>query len=197
MSKRKTDQASADVDEQRPLTYREERFIDYYLKNGGNASAAYREANPGVTVLTSHTEGSKLLRKPCIQVALEAERERLRSFARVTREDVIRMLVTIATTTPDEVARALRSPSQQDSYVGLGDKRYALTVQKTPDGYFASTPTVSERRAALNDLWEKLGLGKDAGEGDRQSFLERFAQLGARLGRSGDGGKQTGGEGST
>lgn len=186
MAKNKTDQASASQSpEKKELTWREERFIDYYLKNGGNASAAYREANPGVTVMTSQTEGSKLLRKPWIFDAIEAERTRLKNLAKFDREDALRLLVALATTTPDEVSTILRSPNQQDSYRGLGDKRFAVHVQKTPEGYFAATPSISERRAAINDLWEKLGLDKDAGESDRESFLERFAQLGSRLGRSG------------
>lgn len=188
MAKKKTVQVAAQKDKpsiDAPLTWREERFVDYYIRNGGNASAAYREAHPGVSTLTSQTEGPKLLGKPRVSDAISLERDRLKNIGRVAREEMIRVLVAMALTTPDEVSPALRTPSQQDAYTGLGDKRYALHVQKTPEGYFASTPTNSERRAAINDLWEKLGLDKDTGEDDRISFLERFASMGKRLGRAG------------
>jgi hypothetical protein len=159
------------------LSYREERFVEEYVRNGGNAAAAYRAAHPGVTVKTSQVEGSKTLAKPVVQDAIEAEREQLRAVARFSREDAIRILVAIATTTPDQVVDAMRSPNQEESYVGLGVKKHAMQVQKTPEGYMASCATIAERRAALNDLWEKLGLGKESGGRDRLAFFDAILGL--------------------
>lgn len=200
MAKRSTGQVPAggqplDNPEETPLSYKEERFVEFYLQNGHNATRAYLEAyRTGYG--TANVEGPRLLVRPRIAAAIEAERERLRNIGKFSREQAIQILLAIATTTPDRVTSALRAPSQENSYVGLGDARYAIHVQKTPEGYVASTPSLGERRAAINDLWEKLGLDKNASESDRVSFLERLASMGQRLGRGSDKpGPASGGEG--
>lgn len=178
------------------LTYTQERFIDAYIDNGGNATRAYLAARPGVTIRTAAVEGSKYLMNPEILAAIEEERARLKNIVNFSRERAIQILAAMALTTPDRVTTAMRTPYKKSAYAGLGDARYALHVQKTPEGYNASTPSHSERRAAINDLWEKLGLDKDASETDRVSFLERLAGLGQKLGRAVTGPESSeGGEG--
>lgn len=157
--------AEASEKKDRALTWAEEQFVETYIDNGGNATRAYNAGWPRAGYETCRTEGCKTLAKPHIKAAIEDRREEIREATNFTREKALRILVAIATTTTDQVADAMKSPSNAKSYTGLKDKKFALSTQKTPDGWNASTPNASERRAALNDLWEKLGLGK-AGSGD-------------------------------
>lgn len=191
MSKRKAagPGAPSDVEAPRKLTWKEERFAEEYVRNNGNGTRAYLVAHPGVTIATAGVEAYKYLKKPQIIDAIEAERDRMRTALRFTREDALRILHSIATTTPDQVVSALRIPYDSESYVGLADKRYAIQVQKSPEGYSASTPTMGERRAALNDLWEKLGLGKEAGGRDRTAFVDSILALAGATRKPSESGK--------
>lgn len=177
---RKTDQASAS--EQRELTWREERFVEHYVENGGNGTKAYIAA--GYSRIGANANASRLIARDIIREAIDHERDRLRTAHSFTRDKAIRILIAMATATVDDFADVLADPDSRESYRGLGDKRYALTSAEC-SLKFGNSVKLVDRRAALNDLWEKLGLDKDSSEDDRVSFLERFANLGSRLGREG------------
>ena len=168
-------------------TWSEERFVSEYIRNGGNATDAYYYANPGSssTRESARVIGSRMLARVNETGDLERERERLRATVRFAREDALKILVAMATTTPDELSEVLRSPRDREAYVGLGHKKHAIHVQKTPEGYNASTASLSERRAAINDLWEKLGLGSEGGGRDRLAFFDGILGLVGNAGKKG------------
>lgn len=188
-------EASNEPSEKR-LTWKEERFIWAYIDNGGNASLAAREA--GYAPHSARWMGYELLKKPYISEAIEVERERLKNLMNFTREKGIKILLGMVTARASDFDEVLRDPREKENYAGLAEKEYAIEAVKHSykNGNEVKLISNSERRAALNELWIKLGLDKEDSGADRKSFLERFARLGTKLGRGGDGGGQTGGEGS-
>lgn len=180
MAKKKTDQASASQGpEKKTLTWREEKFVEAYIRIGNGTAAAMEAGIP-----CPRQQASRLLSRVYIQDAIDEFKERDREILNFKREDALRILLGMALATPDDFADVLRNPSDRRNYKRLGYKKHAL-VSAEKSIKFGNSIKLADKRAALNDLWEKLGLDKDAGEGDRESFLERFAQLGSRLGRSG------------
>ena len=186
------------------LTWQESRFIERYIMNGGNATAAMRDA--GSCAGSAAVLGHRMLNKVYILEAIEGEREQIRKQLCFERNDAIAMLIGMASSSMDDFAEVLADPTDKETYASLGMKRFAVesakqTTTSTEDGHTKITNEVkiispSERRAVINDLWDKLGLDKTAGAGNRLSFLERFTQLGAKLGRSGPAGGSSGTEGS-
>lgn len=161
------------------LSWRQEQFVEYYVKNGGNATQAALSA--GYPRSSAYQRGYELVKKSDILKAIEDERDRLKIGAKFDRSDAIKILVSLATTTPDQVMVALNKPYSRTRYKGLGDKKLAICVERTPDGYIASTPSASERRAATNDLWEKLGLGDRT---TKENWIDGLAELLLASGRT-------------
>lgn len=212
MSKRKTVRAAASDGSTPPqapppkkktLTWRQERFVEEYVwlkGNGTRAAAAAGYPHP-------KEEAYRQLTKVHILEAIEARKEEVQAITGVSKEKILEGLAAMAFATLDDFEQVWEEPAKKKSYKGLGSKRLALasakktiTVTSSRDGTETEKfeneikiITPGERRAAFNDLWDKLGLGKGEGGRDRKSFLERFALLSAKLGRGGDGGGQTGG----
>jgi phage terminase small subunit len=186
------------------LNWQEERFVEAFVLNGGNAAGAMRET--GATAGSASVLGNRMLLKVKVLAAIEQEKADLRRRLNFTRDQALGILVGMATAGNDDFAKVLVDPSDRKNYVGLGAKRYAIESAKqteftTEDGSTRVTNeikiiTPGERRNIINDLWDKLGLDKDASQSDRVSFLERFASIGSRLGRSKSTGGPTSGQGS-
>lgn len=177
------------------LTWGQERFVEAYIENGGNATRAYLKAKPGVTYDTASTEGAVWLGKPCIKLAIEEKKLQWAEALNFDRNKALRLLVGIATARVSDFTQVLSDPTNKDNYAGLGDSEYA--IKSASHSYKVGNDVqLYDRMAAINNLWEKLGLDKTAGKDDRISFLERFTSLGAKLGRSGSGGGPASGEGS-
>jgi len=186
------------------FTWREERFIEAYVLNGGNASAAMRET--GASRSSAGELGHRMLKDVEILQAIEQEKIDLRKRLHFSRDRALDILVGMATAGNDDFTEVLADPADKEKYAGLGPKRYAIESAKqteftTEDGSTRVTNEVKiitpgERRNIINDLWDKLGLDKDASQSDRVSFLERFASIGSRLGRSKPSGGPTSGQGS-
>lgn len=204
MAKRKPVQAAASTTLPPPpsnpeppqrLTYKQEKFVHEYVRNGGNGARAAQHAYPGMTLEVAASMAAENLRKPHIAAYLEQWREEARAAARFTRDDAIAILVGMATATQDDFCEVLRRPGDEDSYTGLGYKKHAI---KGVSESFKNGNSVQlvDKKAVIDDLWDKLGLDKEASAGDRISFLERFARLGKNLGRGGASGEPGSGEGS-
>ncbi len=188
----------------RKLSWQESRFVERYIMNGGNAAAAMRDA--GACAGSAKELGCRMLTKDHVLSAIESEREQIRKQLCFERNDAIALLIGMASASMDDFSEVLADPTDKETYSSLGMKRFAVesakqTTTSTEDGHTKITNEVkiispSERRAVINDLWDKLGLDKTAGQGNRMSFLERFTSLGAKLGRSGTGGGPSGTEGS-
>lgn len=171
------------------LTYKQEQFVHAYVANGGNGSDAIRTAYGGhIDNHLASVMAAENLAKPGIASYVEKWREEARAASRFTRDMAINILVGMATATQADFARVLERPSDEESYTGLGYKVHAL--KGANESYKnGNSITLVDKKAVIDDLWEKLGLDKDASDGDRISFLDRFARMGARLGRSGPGGE--------
>jgi hypothetical protein len=175
------------------LTFKQEKFVHEYVRNGGNGTLAAQAAHgPGTTPEVAASIAYENLRKPQIVAYIDRWREEARAAARFTRDDAIAILVGMATATQADFTEVLRRPADEDSYAGLGYKVHAI---KSASESFknGNSITLVDKKAVVDDLWEKLGLDKDTSADDRVSFLERFAQLGAKLGRGSKGGEQGGG----
>jgi hypothetical protein len=169
-----TQSPSEPESEPQELSYEEERFVEEYVSNGGNATLAAKEA--GYSHHSARWRGYEILKKSYIQKALETERDAQRELIRIDKTKVLRTLAGMAFASLDNFTDLFDDPSKKPNYRKLGFKRFALDSAKKrvsydEDGNPVETNEIKiisagERRAALNDLWERCGLGS-APSGDR------------------------------
>ena len=210
MTKRKTvrvaaplptmSEAKAEPQEQE-LTWKEERFVEAYVETG-NGAGSVRAARYTTIGAAARNIACELLAKPHIRAAVEAKKQEYRDMLSFDRNKALRMLAGMAGASLDDFCQVFDDPADPENYCGLGYKRFAIesakkTTIRQEDGSEKETNEIriispGERRAAINDLWDKLGLDKGASERDRLTFLERFAELGAKLGRKDSGGERAG-----
>lgn len=182
---RKTVQEAAGAPHQElRLTWIQSRFIEAYISNGENITQAYLTASPGCTVNTADREGRRLLGNPRIKGAIDGERARLQKLLNFKREDALRILVGQVTARLSDFSEVFKDSGDKESYALLQEKEYALESVKQTYNTETNTETNelkiisnSERRAALNDLWDKLGLGQGASKGNWFDGLERLADV--------------------
>lgn len=189
-SKRKSVQAAACAGEDSTgLSWRERIFIREYIDSGNNATQSYlkawREEKPSYG--TASEMGSRLLRKVEIQEGLKAEFERRRKFLDIDRDKVLRTYAGMAFAMLDDFAEVFSDPALRENYDGLDDLRAAIksgkkTVKYDEDGNETVTTEIQlvDRKAALDALWEKLGLGK---EGSGRGWADRIDVVRAALER--------------
>jgi hypothetical protein len=146
MTKRKEHQAGshelASCEPTPQLTYKQSLFVEHYISNKGNATAAYRLAFGG-TDNTCRNEGSKLLANPCIQEVIERRREQTATALAFDREEWLRILIGMARCDSVTVS-AVRSGEVDASEIG--DLKYGLDCK------------ASDRKAALDELRDALGF---------------------------------------
>lgn len=168
------------------LTYKEERFVDAYIRNGGNATEAYYTANPGCAANpdSARVIACRWLTRVNESGALQRERDRITNVLKFTREDALRIYVAMATATLDDFAEVLKKPDTLESYNGLGDKRYALQSAKKSHKN-GNEVKLYDRKAAVDALWERLGFGKETGGRDRLATLTDLLGLARSAGGKG------------
>lgn len=188
------DQVSAD-DSLSKLTYKQERFIQEYVRNGGNATRAAISA--GYSPDCAKQIGSENLTKPAIREAIATWREEMRSTARVTRDDLLTLLISMLLAAPGDFVDV--NPADATSFIGLGLKQYAIKdMQEEVPGKSGRKLSFESKRDLINDLWEKLGFDQAAGAEDKVSILGRLIGVAEKLGRgnaSGAGGTTSEGSG--
>jgi hypothetical protein len=186
MAKRKdAGQAPTSVPSEQPLvklTYKQERFVQEYVRWNGNATRAALEAGYGHA--GARTEGARLLANVNIRDAIEIEKERVANIKGVTRELLLDIMIGMALANPGDFDEVLKDPENPENYARLGNKVHAIKSVKSSFKH-GNEIQYYDKQKAINDLWDKLGLDKNTSEKDRVSFLERFAQLGEKLGRGG------------
>ena len=169
------------------LTWREERFVRAYCQNKGNQSNAAIAA--GYSLTSAGVTGCKLIKKAHVQVAIQIERARVQGDCGFDLLLAVRILYAQATTGLADFVQVRANPMKVESYKNLGDKEFALESVKeswTEHGRTTEIKTVSaaDRRAAINDLIQLLGLNKGSGEDDRGSRVaELLESVGKLLGR--------------
>lgn len=152
--------------EEHDLTYKEARFVEEYVSHGNGALAA---RNAGYSVLSCKEIACENLTKVHIKAAVERERESQRKLLDFKKEDALKILAGMAGASLDDFTELFNDPANKENYSKLGYKRFAVASAKKritlgEDGEPAITNEVNiispgERRAALNDLWDRLGLG--------------------------------------
>lgn len=180
---RKTVPEAAGVKPRR-LTWKQEKFIDAYIENKGNGTQAYQTVYGPRDPEVAKSGAAEILAYPHVFAALEARRKEIQDAVGFNREKALRILVGMATATLDDFIPVMDAATKRSAYVGLRDKKYALESVKNHFNVDTRTETNelkiisnSERRAALNDLWDKLGLGQGASKGNWFDGLERLADV--------------------
>lgn len=155
------------------LDWYETRFVENYITNGGNATQAYIAA--GFSRKGANSNASRLLAQTRIQDAIKIDRERHQSLLNFKREDALKILIGIATASLDDFAAVSDDLTDRENYKSLGYKRFALqSAENTKEGVRIK---LHDKREALNDLWEKLGLGEGTGSGNWFDGFEQLAEL--------------------
>lgn len=168
---RKSTQAVA-TEPDHELTWKETIFVEEYVLNNGNATRAAIAA--GYSKISAHELGSRLLKKVEIQRALKSERESLADALGFDRKRALQILVGMATCTQADIAPVLKNPDSRAAQKALGYKRYGIQSAKKSFKHGNEVKLV-DRKAALESLWDKLGLG-DQGTGSGNWF-DGFEQL--------------------
>lgn len=177
MSKSKTAQATA-ANQERPYSWQELRFISEYVEHG-NATLAYLAAYPEAKRTSAGVSGTRWLKKARINKGVEAERSRLSQLFKFDREKAIKILLGMATARASDFCRVLKDPEALESYKHLEEKEYAIEATKKSwkNGNEVKLISGAERRAAINDLWDKLGLGKTGSAKDWTDGLDGLLGL--------------------
>ena len=94
------DQANGKKDQPKlpPLRPKQEKFVQKYVENGGNASEAAREA--GYSPQTAPAIGTENLQKPAIQAVLQVVRQSAAEQAGLRHVDVLKLAMNFATVDP-------------------------------------------------------------------------------------------------
>jgi hypothetical protein len=180
----------------RRLTWAQERFVEEFIDNKGNATQAYLKAHPGCTYGTAMMAGNDYLRRPHILEAIDAQREADRKLLNFDRHQALKLLIAMATSSLDDFTEVYKGVDKRANYRGLGLKRMALESAKMTERYDQNGGCVitneikiispSERRAVLNDLWEKLGFGASVDKGISADTLGEVLQFFANAKKSGE-----------
>lgn len=129
---------------QHKLTLKQERFVAHYLTTG-NATQAYKNAGyTASTDLTARVEGSRLLAKPNVQLAIEHRKQLIAASSDESPEAVARELWKLARSGDTSASRVSALRTLADIY-GLT----AGSARELPD--------------ALNAMLDAVRLGIQAG----------------------------------
>ena len=133
------------------LTWKETRFVEHYISNGGNATQAYIAA--GWSEKGADANGCRLANRPDIKLAIKAGREHLQTILQFKREDHVRILHGMATARASDFCGV--DPDNQETFKHLGHLEYAIE-QIEPTKY-GTRLKLHSRQEALNELAEILG----------------------------------------
>ena len=120
------------------ITPQQEKFIELYLSNEKEIGAAYKKAGYTAKNTASAAAGaSRLLKRPDIQAAIEARRQKLREAAHMSRMDVVGFLCDTIKTPVGEIDEnhklaqehsAEESESRSSSRIKMPSKLEAVKI---------------------------------------------------------------------
>lgn len=110
-----------------------------FLRNGENATAAYKAAKPHVTTETASVEGSRLLGNPSFIKVLQQERERFNEIINMSRDEWIKELVELARSKPEKVETA--------------GKLKALEILGKAQGYLSDRLDLTSGNQSITESW--------------------------------------------
>ena len=151
----------------RPMSYREKRFVESYLRHG-NGTRAVKEA--GYSSNDPSAYACQLMAKRKIKKYIEEEKKIWAENCKIERNRLIEILIGMATARPADFAEVLKNPSDVESYANLGLTESGISSIKVSEKYGTEIKFI-DRRAVINDIWDKLGFDKESSGKDRGTFL--------------------------
>lgn len=157
----------------RKLTYREERFVDEYLRTGNATQAAIIA---GYSRVGARVQGHRLLTNANVILTIDAAREQAREKAKVERTDLLEKLIVIALGDPGDIIAWDDRGIRIKDYKKAGINRHmveSISRTDTPSEWGVSVTKQVKFRdkiKAIDELWKKLGFDKHNSGRDRQAF---------------------------
>ncbi len=165
----------------RPLSVRQQRFVQEYLRDG-NAARAARDA--GYTSDKSSNQGWKMLRRPAIAAAIAAERAALSAKLSVDAERVLGEYVRIGFADMRKIFDAdgnLLHPRFMDDDTAAAIAE--VEVSKKAGGETLHKIKRVDKKGALDSLARALGLFRDKPDAsDADNLAERLDAARKRVG---------------
>jgi hypothetical protein len=166
-----------------PLTFRQQKFCEAYIDNGGNGRRAYATAfGNDLTLEVCESSASRLLRNGKVSSYIATRREQIKELIGFNREKYLRIIAATATAKLSDFVDVLKNPEKKQNYKNLGDLEYALEEASTSTK-LGNKIKLSSRKDALEKLNDILGLAKEKDQRDRGNVLAEISGLSERLGR--------------
>lgn len=152
------------------LTFKEERFVDEYLRSGNGAASAIKA---GYSRISARGIAYRLLTKDHISRIVADEQKHLREKCRVEREELVENLAIIALGDPGDIISWGPKGVKLKPYRSMGQNRKFLesiseSIAETEFGVSISRHVkFRDKQKAINDLWTMLGYDKDTTAGAR------------------------------
>lgn len=106
------------------LTPVEEKFANYYIEEGGNASEAFRRANPISKNWKDEAvwvEASKMCSRPNVRLRIKELQEQAKKRSDITKDDAIQILVDWLNIDPTDFVEATEDGVVVKDLKGLSD----------------------------------------------------------------------------
>lgn len=142
----------------KPLTAKQKQFVDAYLSNGGDASAAARAA--GYSASTAHSRASDMLAEPNIADVIRRRQKRAADKAQITAERVMRELAAIATAKMSDATDWDDQGVRPKPSTTLDDATAAAVASVTPTQY-GVVVKMHDKNTALNTIARALAMLSD------------------------------------
>lgn len=162
------------------LTLKQEAFVQEYLKNGHNGTAAYKKAYPDSSDRASETGAHRLLRNAEIQKRIQNYKKRAQKRTEITQDRVIMELARVA--------------FADIGLIAAWDESGNMTLKKSEDLTAEQTAAIQSIQA--NDHFyqgEKIGTRITYRMHDKLKALELLCKHLGILDGSGDGSGAKGG----
>ncbi|MEK5486788.1 terminase small subunit [Lysinibacillus sp. FSL M8-0355] len=137
------------------LNFKQLRFCDAYLNNGGNATQAYREAGYNCSSDASYTtQASRLLKKAYIQKYINLCNQLNSIYCSLDRADVIRKLEHIITVSEFPIGQQLEAMKMLNQMNGWNAPEKSEVVVNTDDKLKRLSEMTTEEKMELLHKFE-------------------------------------------
>jgi phage terminase small subunit len=109
------------------LSPQQEKFIECYLADETNASAAYIKAGYKVNQTSAHTLAARALQRPAIKQAIDARRQLMREAAHLSRMDIVGFLCETIKTPIGKIDENHRQA--QESHIEEGEIKSSTKIK--------------------------------------------------------------------
>lgn len=153
------------------LTVNQQKFADYYLANGCNATQAYSDTYPKASVATAQQNGCKLLKQIYVHEYITKRQQELQEKTHVTQEYCIMNLKEVVERALqhkpvleyDKATGQMRETGEY-TFDSIGANKALELLGKTLGIYVDKTDnTLNANTDLLKDILSQLGGGTSAG----------------------------------